>query len=139
RRRAAAGAADEHRRRVRRHDDRAAVHARAAGRLGRGGAPPRSGARLAPDGSRERVSRSDRADRGGTAMTPPMTNEEARHSFKNQLTIIRGFAEILLGETVEGDRRRRDLEDIHEAAVSALALLDRMSPPAGGEEPPRHG
>ena len=62
-----------------------------------------------------------------------MTDERARHDFKNQLAIIRGFAELLLAEVPPGDRQHRDLEEIHKAAVSALALLDRLYPVAGTE------
>ena len=63
-------------------------------------------------------------------MTGPTTDERARHDFKNQLAIIRGFAELLLAESSPGDRQRRDLEEIYKAAVSALALLDRLYPVA---------
>jgi signal transduction histidine kinase len=64
-------------------------------------------------------------------VTAPATHEEkARHDFKNQLAIIRGFAEILLDDTAPIDPRRRDLEEIHRAAVNALAILDRLYPAA---------
>ena len=66
-------------------------------------------------------------------MTEAMTDERARHDFKNQLAIIHGFAELLLAEAPAGDRQRRDLEEIHKAAVNALALLDRLYPVAGTE------
>jgi len=59
-------------------------------------------------------------------------DDKSRHDFKNQLAIIRGFAEILLAEAVADDPRRRDLEEIHKAAVTALALLGRMYPPTEG-------
>ncbi|HEX3644594.1 MAG TPA: histidine kinase dimerization/phospho-acceptor domain-containing protein [Vicinamibacterales bacterium] len=55
-------------------------------------------------------------------------DDKARHDFKNQLAIIRGFAEILIAETPEGDPRRRDVEEIYKAAVTALTLLDQMYP-----------
>lgn len=55
-------------------------------------------------------------------------DDKNRHDFKNQLAIIRGFAEILLDEAVAGDPRRRDLEEIHKAAVAALDLLARVYP-----------
>ena len=55
-------------------------------------------------------------------------DDKSRHDFKNQLAIIRGFAEILLDEAAAGDPRRRDLEEIHKAAVTALDLLARMYP-----------
>lgn len=56
-----------------------------------------------------------------------------RHDFKNQLSIIRGFAEMLLADAAAGDQRRSDLEEIHKAANAALALLDRLfaDPEAG--------
>jgi hypothetical protein len=61
-------------------------------------------------------------------------HDKIRHDFKNQLAIIRGFAEILVAEATPGDPRRADLEEIHKAAVKALELLaslypDRDSPP----------
>jgi signal transduction histidine kinase len=59
-----------------------------------------------------------------------MTDEHARHDFKNQLAIIKGFAELLLSDAAEPPQRRRDLEEIHRAAVTALALLDRLYPVA---------
>jgi signal transduction histidine kinase len=51
-----------------------------------------------------------------------------RHDFKNQLAIIRGFSEILIAEAPATDPRRADLEQIHTAAVTALALLERLLP-----------
>ena len=54
--------------------------------------------------------------------------EKLRHDFKNQLAIIRGFAEILVAEAAAGDPRRRDLEEIHKAAVTALKLLADVYP-----------
>jgi len=54
-------------------------------------------------------------------------DDKARHDFKNQLAIIRGFAEILLAEETM-ETRRRDLEEIHRAAVNALGLLEPMFP-----------
>jgi signal transduction histidine kinase len=61
-------------------------------------------------------------------MPPILDSERARHDFKNQLAIIRGFAEILIEETAADDPRRRDLEEIHTAAVAALAMIGRMYP-----------
>ena len=55
-------------------------------------------------------------------------HDKLRHDFKNQLAIIRGFAEILLAEAADDDPRRRDLEEVHRAAVTALDLLARMYP-----------
>jgi len=55
-------------------------------------------------------------------------DDKNRHDFKNQLAIIRGFAEILIDEAATEDPRRRDLEEIHKAAVTALDLLTRVYP-----------
>lgn len=54
-------------------------------------------------------------------------DDKVRHDFKNQLAIIRGFAEILLAEAAATDPRRRDIEEIHRASVAALELLDRLT------------
>jgi hypothetical protein len=59
-------------------------------------------------------------------------DEESRHDFKNQLAIICGFTEILLADTPDADPRRRDLEEIHTAALTALDLLARLYPQTGG-------
>ena len=61
-------------------------------------------------------------------------DDKSRHDFKNQLAIILGFSEILLAEAA-GDPRRRDLEEIHRAAVTALNLLARMYPADTGTLP----
>jgi len=74
-------------------------------------------------------------------MASAMTDDDkSRHDFKNQLAIIRGFAEILIAETPAGDRSRSDLEEIHKAAVTALELLARLYPQteaAHGDHPGR--
>lgn len=59
-------------------------------------------------------------------------DDKSRHDVKNQLAIILGFTEILLAEAVPGDSRRRDLEEIHKAAVTALGLLARVYPDHAG-------
>ena len=55
-------------------------------------------------------------------------DDKVRHDFKNQLAIIRGFSEIMLAEVAPADPRRRDIEEIHRAAVTALELLERLAP-----------
>ena len=60
-------------------------------------------------------------------------DDKIRHDFKNQLAIICGFAEILIADTAPGAPSRRDLEEIHRAAVSSLALLDRLYPAPAAE------
>lgn len=58
-----------------------------------------------------------------------------RHDFKNQLAIIRGFAEILLAEAVTGDPRRSDFEAIRQAASAALDLLAESPAPTRSPSP----
>ena len=60
----------------------------------------------------------------GPPVGPP--EEKIRHDFKNQLAVIRGFADILLNESGATDPRRADFEEIRKAAVTALELLERM-------------
>ena len=66
-----------------------------------------------------------------------MDDDRIRHDFKNQLAVIRGFAEILVAETPADDPRRRDLEEIYKAAVTALKLLADLYPDREGEPSPR--
>jgi signal transduction histidine kinase len=63
-------------------------------------------------------------------------DERIRHDFKNQLAIIRGFAEILLAEAPAGDPRRGDLEEIYNAAANALEMLARLYPERTDASPP---
>ena len=74
-------------------------------------------------------------------MAQAMTDDDkCRHDSKNQLPIIRGFAEILIADTPVGDPRRADFEEIHKAAVTALELLARLYPQteaAHGDHPGR--
>jgi hypothetical protein len=67
---------------------------------------------------------------GGEAR--PGDDDKIRHDFKNQLAIIRGFAEILRAEAPPADPRRSDFDEIHRAAVAALDLLARLYPEEAG-------
>lgn len=62
--------------------------------------------------------------------------DKSRHDFKNQLAIIRGFAEILIAESPAGDPRRPDLVEIHNAATTALKLLTVLFPDGKAEPSP---
>jgi len=55
-------------------------------------------------------------------------DDKNRHDFKNQLSIVLGFADMLLETAAEGDPRRGDFTEIHKAATTALALTARMFP-----------
>jgi hypothetical protein len=49
-----------------------------------------------------------------------------RHDMKNQLGVILGFSDLLLGEMDPADPRRSDLQEIHTAATRAMELLARL-------------
>jgi len=51
------------------------------------------------------------------------------HEFKNHLSVIVGFCDLLLAELPEGDPKRADLLEMHKAGRAALALLPRLLPP----------
>ncbi len=48
------------------------------------------------------------------------------HDFNNVLTVIRGYAGVLLAELAEGDPRRGDAERILEAAVEASGFVKQL-------------
>lgn len=54
------------------------------------------------------------------------------HGLKNQLSIVLGFSEILLQELARDDPKRRDLQEIHEAAVRAMDAVSRAPRPKEG-------
>ncbi|MBI3046864.1 MAG: hypothetical protein HYY76_01000 [Acidobacteria bacterium] len=62
-----------------------------------------------------------------TEPTPPETpRERLVHEFKNHLSIIVGFCEVLLRELPENDVKRADVAEIQRAALAALALLPQL-------------
>jgi hypothetical protein len=50
------------------------------------------------------------------------------HAFKNQLSVIVGFCDLLLLELPEDDVKRRDLAEIQKAAHIALDLVPQLRP-----------
>jgi hypothetical protein len=48
---------------------------------------------------------------------------ETAHALKNHLAIIIGFAEVLREECPDEDPRRPDIEEIHKAALAAVAIV----------------
>lgn len=50
------------------------------------------------------------------------------HAFKNQLTVIVGFCDLLLLELPDGDKMREDVDEIRKAAHVALGLARQMRP-----------
>ena len=49
------------------------------------------------------------------------------HRLKNKLAIILGFCELLLSDMPADDPRRADVEQIHDAAKSALLELPPLA------------
>ncbi len=49
------------------------------------------------------------------------------HQFKNHLSIIVGYCDLILGELPEGDPRHADLLEVQKAARAALALIPELS------------
>lgn len=54
------------------------------------------------------------------------------HVLSNHLGVILGFVDLVLEDTPEDDRRRKDLLEIKQAAVAAVALL---VPTSASKEP----
>jgi signal transduction histidine kinase len=59
----------------------------------------------------------------------PRYEPELLHELKNHLSVVVGFAELLLDEFPDDDPRRADMEQIQTAAAAAMALL----PALGGQ------
>jgi hypothetical protein len=70
-------------------------------------------------------------------MGEPTELQRWRHNLKNQLGIVLGFSELLLGELEEASRFRPDVAEIQKAASRALELIGQMPAGTDGEEKPR--
>ena len=57
----------------------------------------------------------------------PATEGELIHQFKNHLSIIVGFCDLLVAEVPPEDRHREDLLEIQKAAYAAMALVPELS------------
>ena len=51
---------------------------------------------------------------------------EPVHELNNQLTVIIGYADLLLENLHDGDERRADVVEIRSAAEAALALVPQL-------------
>jgi len=49
------------------------------------------------------------------------------HEFKNYLSVIVGFCDLLLRDLPEGDPNRADILEMRKAGRSAIALLPQLS------------
>ena len=66
-----------------------------------------------------------------------MPDNPLRHAFANQLAIIIGFCDLLLGELPSDDPARTRIAEIRTNAHAAVALLPRVIPdPPGRPLPP---
>lgn len=62
-----------------------------------------------------------------TISDQPAREPEILHRFKNYLSIIVGFSELLLTELPDGDPRRHDIAEVYKASREALALIPELS------------
>jgi hypothetical protein len=53
--------------------------------------------------------------------------ERLVHEFKNHLSVIVGFCDVLLRELPDGDPKRADVVEIQKAGHAALALLPELT------------
>lgn len=51
-------------------------------------------------------------------------NSDFEHALKNYMTVIMGYADLLLEDCGPGDQRRLDLLEMLKAARAAVALVD---------------
>lgn len=59
-----------------------------------------------------------------TELPPP--ESETEHAVRNQLAIIVGFADLLLGDLPDDNALRKDVEEIRKAGLNALALMPNL-------------
>ena len=62
-------------------------------------------------------------------MSENSPNERWRHDLKNQLGIVLGYSELILGDMDTANPLRADLEEIHKAAQQAMALVVELGEP----------
>ena len=53
--------------------------------------------------------------------------DELLHRLKNHLTVVIGFAELLLQDLPAADTKRKDVAEIHLAASNALAEIPELA------------
>ena len=56
----------------------------------------------------------------------PSAEGRRLHNVRNQLSVILGFCDLLLGEIPEQDRKHGDILEMRKAAHAALTLLEDM-------------
>lgn len=58
--------------------------------------------------------------------SPDLGPEQLVHEFKNHLSVIVGFCDVLLRDLPEGDLKRADVVEIQRAALAVAALLPQI-------------
>jgi hypothetical protein len=56
----------------------------------------------------------------------PTGDSKLIHSLKNHLCIILGFSEFLLDDCADDHPHRADLQEIHNAALAAMAIVPEV-------------
>lgn len=59
--------------------------------------------------------------------SPDLGPDGLVHEFKNHLSVIVGFCDVLLRELPDGDPKRADVLEIQKAGHAALALLPELT------------
>jgi hypothetical protein len=59
-------------------------------------------------------------------MTEPTGSGDVIHRLKNHIAIIVGFSELLIADSPEGEQRRADLVEVHNAALAAMAMMPEV-------------
>jgi len=60
-------------------------------------------------------------------MTAGGEDDSLMHAFKNHLSVIIGFCDLLLHDLPEDDPKRADILEIRNAGQTAIALLTELS------------
>jgi len=58
--------------------------------------------------------------------SPDLGAERLLHEFKNHLSVIVGFCDVLLRDLPEDDLKRADVIEIQRAALAVVALLPQI-------------
>lgn len=58
--------------------------------------------------------------------SPGLGPDQLVHEFKNHLSVIVGFCDVLLRDLPEGDVKRADVVEIQRAALAVVALLPQI-------------
>lgn len=57
----------------------------------------------------------------------PGREPELLHQFKNYLSIIVGYCDLLIVELADDDTKRKDIAEVHKAARAAMALVPELA------------